>query len=218
MFTRRALERVVHIEDLRLLAMRRVPRSIFDYVDGGADGEVTLRENRRSWDDVLFRPRNATHIPDPDLRTSVLGCDLSMPMLLAPIGFSRLVNSQGELAVAKAAGAAGIGFAMSSFSGYRCEVVGSAAKAPLWYQLYLAGGRAAAEATLARVWKAGFKVLAVTIDTNCPGMRERDLRNGAPALMGGNVLDMLPYLPNILRHPRWLQQFLRDREAMFFPN
>jgi isopentenyl diphosphate isomerase/L-lactate dehydrogenase-like FMN-dependent dehydrogenase len=73
MFTRRALERAVNIEDLRRLAMRRVPRSIFDYVDGGADGEVTLRDNRRSWDEVLFRPRNGTHIPNPDLRTNVAG-------------------------------------------------------------------------------------------------------------------------------------------------
>jgi len=214
----RALERVVNIEDLRLLARKRVPLSIFDYVDGGADGEVTLRDNRRSWDEVLFRPHNAVHIPKPDLRTSVLGCDLSLPMMLGPIGFSRLVNSQGERAVADAAGEAGVGFCMSSFSGYPCESVAGVAKAPLWYQLYLGGGREVSEATLARVWKAGFKVLAVTIDTNCPGMRERDIHNGAPYLMSGNVAKMIPYLPKILSKPGWLTQFLLDRDAMFFPN
>ena len=214
----RALERVVNIEDLRQLARKRVPLPIFDYVDGGADGEVTLRDNRRSWDEVLFRPHNAVHIPKPNLRTSILGCDLTLPMMLGPIGFTRLINAQGERAVAEAAGDAGVGFCMSSFSGYSCESVAAAAKAPLWYQLYLAGGREVAEATLARVWKAGFKVLAVTIDTNCPGMRERDLHNGAPALMGGNIAQMIPYLPQILSKPGWLAQFLTDRDAMFFPN
>jgi L-lactate dehydrogenase (cytochrome) len=214
----RALKRVVNIEDLRKLASKRAPLPIFDYVDGGADGEVTLRDNRRSWDEVLFRPHNAVYIPKPNLRTSVLGCDLALPMILAPIGFSRLINAQGERAAAEAAGEEGIGFCMSSFSGWPCERVAEAASGPLWYQLYLAGGRQVVEATLARVWKAGFKALAVTIDTNAPGLRERDLYNGAPYLMSGNIVAMLPYLPAILRKPSWLAQFLRDRDAMFFPN
>ncbi len=213
-----ALERAVNIEDLRQLARKRVPLSVFDYVDGGADGEVTLRDNRRSWDEVLFRPRNAVHIPKPDLRTSVLGCDLALPMLLGPIGFTRMIHTQGEPAVASAAGEAGIGFCMSSFSGYTADRVAAAAKGPLWYQLYLAGGREVAEATLARVWKTGFKVLAVTMDTNAPGLRERDLHNGAPHLMSGNIAGMLPHLPNILSKPGWLARFLSDRDAMFFPN
>lgn len=214
----RALERVVNIEDLRKLARRRVPLSVFDYIDGGAEGEVTLRDNRRSWDEVLFRPHNAVHVPKPDLRTSLLGCDLALPMLLGPIGFTRMINTEGEPAVAAAAGEAGIGFCMSSFSGYLASEVAAAAKAPLWYQLYLAGGRDVCIATLERAWKAGFKVLAVTMDTNAPGLRERDLHNGAPHLMSGNVAGMLPHLPNILSKPGWLMRFLMDRDAMFFPN
>ncbi|MGE3541653.1 MAG: alpha-hydroxy acid oxidase [Candidatus Tectimicrobiota bacterium] len=213
-----ALAGAVNVDDLRRLARKRAPRPVFDYVDGGADGEVTLRDNRRSWDAILFRPHHAVNIPQPDLRVSVLGCDFTMPFLLAPIGFSRMIHVQGEPAVAAAAGEAGIGFCMSSFSGYACETVAARAQAPLWYQLYLAGGREVTEATLARVWQAGFKVLAVTIDTNAPGNRERDLHNGAPYLMSGNYLRMLPYLPAVLRKPRWLAQFLADREAMFFPN
>lgn len=213
-----ALERAVNIADLRQLARKRAPRPVFDYVDGGADGEVTLRDNRRSWDDILFRPRNAVSVPQPDLRVTVLGCAYTMPFLLAPIGFSRMIHAEGEPAVAAAAGEAGIGFCMSSFSGYACETVAARANAPLWYQLYLAGGREVTEATLARVWQAGFKVLAVTIDTNAPGNRERDLYNGAPYLMSGRYLPMLPYLPAVLRRPRWMAQFLADRDAMFFPN
>src|SRR5690242_16902363 len=116
----RALTRAVNIEDIRLLAKKRVPRPIFDYVDGGAENEVTLRDNRRSWNEVLFRPHNAVYVPSPNLRTAVLGCDLAMPMILAPIGFSRLINAQGEQAVAQAAGQHGLGFCMSSFSGYPC--------------------------------------------------------------------------------------------------
>src|SRR5689334_18266556 len=124
----RALQRTVNIEDLRGLARRRVPLPIFDYVDGGADGEVTLRDNRRSWDEVLFRPHNAVNVPQPDLSTRILGCDLELPLLLGPIGFTRLINSQGEPAVAAAAGDAGIGFCMSSFSGYTCQSVAAQAK------------------------------------------------------------------------------------------
>jgi L-lactate dehydrogenase (cytochrome) len=214
----RALRRVVNIDDLRRLARKRVPLPVFDYLDGGADDEITLRDNRRCWDEVLFRPRNAVNVSKPDLRTSILDCALDLPMLLSPIGFTRLMNSQGERAVAAAAGDAGIGFCMSSFSGYPCESVAAVAKAPLWYQLYLAGGRDVVEATLDRVWKAGFKVLAVTIDTNVPGNRERDLHNGAPFLMSGNTLRMLPYIHSIVVKPRWLAQFMADREAMFFPN
>jgi isopentenyl diphosphate isomerase/L-lactate dehydrogenase-like FMN-dependent dehydrogenase len=214
----RALQRAVNIEDLRQLARRRAPRAIFDYVDGGADGEVTLRDNRRAWDDVLFRPHNAVHISKPDLRTRVLDSDLAMPMLLGPIGFSRLIHPEGERGVAEAAGAEGIGFCMSSFSGYPAHQVAAAARGPLWYQLYLAGGREATEATIERARKAGFTVLAVTVDTNAPGMRERDLHNGAPHLMSGNLGAMLPYLPSILARPRWLARFLADRDAMFFPN
>ena len=213
-----ALERAVNIDDLRHLARKRAPRPVFDYVDGGADGEVTLRDNRRSWDAILFRPRNAVHVPQPDLRVSVLGSAYALPFLLAPIGFSRLLHVQGEPAVAAAAGEAGIGFCLSSFSGYACETVAARANAPLWYQLYLAGGREVTEATLARVWHAGFTVLAVTIDTNAPGNRERDLHNGVPSLMSGNYLRMIPYVPAMLRRPRWTAQFLADRDAMFFPN
>jgi len=213
-----ALARAVNIADLRHLARKRAPRPVFDYVDGGADDEVTLRDNRRSWDAIVFRPRNAVHVPQPDLRVSVLGCEYALPFVLAPIGFSRLLHVQGEPAVAAAAGDAGIGFCMSSFAGYACETVAAQATAPLWYQLYLAGGREVTEATLARVWQAGFQVLAVTIDTNAPGNRERDLHNGVPALMSGHYFRMLPYLPAVLRKPRWTAQFLADRDALFFPN
>src|SRR4051794_7173557 len=133
-----SLTRVVNIDDLRSLARRRTPPVIFDYIDGGADDEVTLRENRRSWNDVLFRPRNAVRVPACDTATTVLGAQLSMPVLLAPVGYTRLFHPDGELGVARAAKADGVGYVLSTFSGYRVEAVAAAA-GPLWYQLYLAG-------------------------------------------------------------------------------
>jgi L-lactate dehydrogenase (cytochrome) len=98
-----ASPRVVNIGDLRRLAELRLPRAVFDYVDGGAQGEVTLRENTRAFEDVTFRPRNAVAVSGCNLRTKVLGSELSMPVLLAPIGFSRMLFPQGEVTAARAA-------------------------------------------------------------------------------------------------------------------
>ncbi len=214
----RQLQRAVNISDLRTLAKRRVPRAVFDYIDGGADAEVTLRSNTSSWDHVLFRPRQAVRLAAVDTKTDVLGSALDAPILLAPIGYTRLFHPDTEVGVARAAKQTGVGYVLTSFSGSRVEDVAAAA-GPLWYQLYLAGGRAVVEATLARAWQAGVRVLAVTIDTNTPGLRERDVRNGAAALMGPGILNKLPYLPNLLSHPRWLAGFIGDRPAvMHYPN
>ena len=217
------VERAVNIDDLRKLAQRRVPRAVFDYIDGGADGEVTLRENRRAWEEIFFRPRNAVSTPQCDTRVNVLGCDLALPMILAPLGSSRMFHPTGELAAAKAAGDAGIAYTLSTFSGYTFERLAAAAStektAPLWYQLYLAGGRDVVEATLARAWKSNFKALAVTIDTNGPGMRERDFRNGAPQLMGRSLFAMLPFTSQVIVRPKWAAGFLMDRkDAMNYAN
>src|ERR1700694_6095989 len=99
--------RVVNIEDLRALAQRRLPKSVFDYLDGGAEAECTLAENCRVFRDVLFRPRGAVAVGDCDLKTRVLGQELSFPAILAPVGYSRLMHPGGEVAAARAGGAAG---------------------------------------------------------------------------------------------------------------
>jgi isopentenyl diphosphate isomerase/L-lactate dehydrogenase-like FMN-dependent dehydrogenase len=99
----------VCIEDFRPIARARVPKSVFDYLDGGAEGEVTLRENCRIFNDVTFRPRHAVEVAKCDLRTRVLGLDLALPFLLAPVGYSRLMHPGGEAAAARAAGRAGTG-------------------------------------------------------------------------------------------------------------
>ena len=213
-----APSRVVNIADLRRLAQKRVPRGVFDYIDGGADGEVTLRANVHAFEDVFFRPRNAVAVKQCDLRTTVLGTELAFPLILAPLGFTRLFHPDGERGAAQAASEAGIGYCLSSFSGYRVDQLRQVSSGPLWYQLYLAGGREVVEGSLERARKAGFSALAVTIDTNTPGLRERDLRNGIPQLMAGGLFSKLPFLPSLLRRPRWLAGFLLDREVMKFPN
>ena len=169
------------------MAQRRLP-AVFDYLDGGAEGEVTLRENCQAFEDVKFRPRHAVAVPQCDLRTQVLGAELSFPAILAPIGYSRLMHPDGECAAARGAGAAGTAYILSTISGHKLEDVKAASTGPVWYQLYLVGGRPAAEAALDRAARAGFSVLAVTIDTGTAGMRERDVRNGTAQLMSGNVL------------------------------
>lgn len=201
---------VVNIEDLRTLARRRLPRVVFDYLDGGAEGEATLAANRRAFDEVTFRPRHAVTVPTPDLRVRVLGADLALPVLLAPVGYSRLMHPKGEVAAARAAGQAGTLYILSTLSGHRLEDVAAASPGRVWYQLYLTGGREVAEGTIARARAAGFRALVITIDTPVAGLRERDLRAGQRELLSGSLLERLRYLPQVLARPGWLAGFLRD--------
>jgi len=213
-----ASPRVVNIEDLRLLARRRLPKVVFDYLDGGAEGEVTLRENRRAFDAVTFRPRHAVRLSGVDLRTSVLGRELALPVLLAPVGYSRVMHVAGESAAARAAGAAGSGYVLSTMSGHALEDVKAACTGPVWYQLYLLGGRAAAEAAIQRARVAGYAALVVTIDTAVAGLRERDVKNGAAQLLGGTLRAKLPFLSQLVTHPRWLASFLLGGGVPPLPN
>ena len=213
-----ASPRVVCVEDLRSLARRRVPRAVFDYLDGGAEGEITLRENCRAFEEVTFRPRHAVAVPGCDFRTRVLGFDLALPFLLAPVGYSRLMHPGGEVVAAREAGRAGTAYILSTISGHRLEDVKAGSTGPVLYQLYLLGGRAAAEAAIERARLAGFGGLVVTIDTPVSGIRERDHRNGMKELIGGSFLEKLPFLPNVLAHPAWLTSFLLDDGLRSLPN
>src|SRR5437660_5014417 len=194
---------VVNIADLRRLAKRRLPRLAFDYIDGGADDEITLRENSRAFEAVTFRPRSAVATSGADLRTTVLGVPLGLPFLLAPVGSSRLFYPRGEIAAATAAGAAGAVYILSTLSGCRLEEVRAATTGPAWYQVYLVGGREIASAGITRAKAAGFSALVVTIDTAVSGQRERDVRNGVKELVSGSLWEKLPFVPQVLARPRW---------------
>ena len=206
------------IEDLRELARRRVPRLVFSYIDGGADAEWTLRENRRAFDTVRFRPRHAVAVPACDLQTRVLGMDLSMPVLLAPVGYLRVMHHDGEIAAARAAGRAGIGTILSTVSGHRLEDVKAASGGAVWYQLYLTGGRAAAESAMQRAMDAGYMVLVITIDSSVIGYRERELRDGMEQMLRGSAWSKVPFIPQVLARPGWLTRFLLDGGLPDMPN
>ncbi len=212
------LSRAVNIENLRGLARKRVPRVVFDFIDGAAEDELTLAANRAAFEAFTFRPRHAIAMPTCDLRTSLLGSDISLPVLLAPVGSARVIHPEGEVGIARAAGAAGTIYILPTTAGYPLEDVMAASSGPLWYQLYLIGGREAAEAALGRASRAGFSALVVTIDTPVAGMRERDFRNGLKELAGRNLLTKIPFLPQVLVRPRWLMNLLLDGGVPVLPN
>src|SRR6202011_1926643 len=152
----------------------------------------------------------AVAIADCNLHTRVLGFDLALPFLLAPIGYSRLMHPVGEVGAARAAGNAGTGYILSTISGHKLEDVKASSSGPVFYQLYLMGGRAAAEASIDRARRAGFAALVITIDTPVSGIRERDPRNGMVELLNPGLFQKIPYAEQFLTHPGWLFSFLKD--------
>lgn len=204
------LPRVLNINDLLTLAKRRLSKAVFDYVDGGAEQEVTLLNNCEAFKQVTFRPKQAVSVGTCELNTQVLEADLAFPAMLAPIGYSRLMHPGGEVAAARAAEKAGIGYILSTISGHKMEHVKAAISGPAWYHLYLLGGREAAECAIERARTCGFRALVITVDTAVAGSRERDPRNGMRELLAQSFLPKIPFLPGILAHPAWLISFLRD--------
>ena len=176
----------------RRLARRRLPDVVFAYIDGGAEDEVTLPENVRAFRDVTFRPRQCVAVPmrfahdrsRNRARVAVHAC----PLWASAACSIRAARN----AAAREASAAGTGYILSTFSGTRLEEVRAGASGPLWYQLYVPGGRAVAEATIARAKAAGYTALVVTIDTPVAGMRERDFRHGVRYLLQGRFWASVP--------------------------
>lgn len=207
----------MNIADLRRAARRRLPNVVFDYLDGGAEAEFTLRDNIAAFEDVSFLPKYAVKTSSVDLSTRLAGIDVSLPLLLAPIGYSRLMHPRGELAGAAGAARAGTGYILSTLSGHALENV-ARENANSFCQLYLIGGRGPSERLLDRAQRAGFKGLFVTIDTPVAGLREKDQRNGMRELMGKRFLPKLPYAPNVLSHPGWLLAWMADGGMPVLPN
>ena len=209
---RRAAARIGTVSDARRLARRRLPGPVWDYLEGGAGAERTLRANVDAFEQVEFRPRVAASpgTPAPDLTTTVLGTQVSMPLLLSPVGFTRMMDPAGDVAAASAAGAAGTIATLSSLSGHTIAEVGAAATGPAWFQLYLLGGRPGAEQLVDRAQKAGYRALVVTVDTPVPGNRERDLRHGLSPPLRLDRRTITKMAPRVLPHPRWLVDAARD--------
>src|SRR5262249_21008036 len=210
--------RVVNIADLRRLAERRLPRMVFDYIDGGAEADLTMRETCRAFETVTFRPRSAIATPAVDLRATVIGHMLELPLLLGPVGSSRLFWPRGEAVASRAAGKAGTVYVLSTLSGTRPEEVKEAPSGTCWYQLYLCGGREVASSAIARAKGRGVSPRLVTSDPAVAGLRERDVRNGTRELLSRQPLTMLPWIMQILERPGWLMDYLTDGGLMKFPN
>ncbi len=175
---RRVLARCHDLDDLRVAARRRLPRPVFDYVDGAADEEISLRANRAAFQSWQFRPRVLRDIADPDLRVSVLGRELSVPFGLAPTGFARMIHPEGEVAVARATAGRGIPYGLSTTGTTTIEQLAATGHEELWFQLYVARDRKLVHALLDRAAASGFRALEVTVDTPVSGRRSRDLRAG----------------------------------------
>jgi isopentenyl diphosphate isomerase/L-lactate dehydrogenase-like FMN-dependent dehydrogenase len=210
---RRVASRINTVADAQRLARRRVPRPVFDYIEGGAGSESTVRANQREVEAVQFRPRvgQTAGVPGPDLATTVLGTPVAMPLLLSPIGFTRMMDPRGDVAGARAATAAGTLFTLSSMSGHSLDEVAGAADTPLWFQLYFLGGRPGAEQLVERAKAAGYAALVVTLDTQVPGNRERDLRYGLSPPLELNRRTAMKMAPHAALHPRWLADLAADR-------
>lgn len=204
-------ERIANIDDLRRVAHRRLPRAVYDYLEGGADDEITMRDNREAFAELKFRPHSAVDPAGIDMSTTVVGERIALPAVLAPVGYCRLFHPQGEMAGARAAGEEGTIFTVPTLSGYKLEDVKAKSTGPLWYQVYPIGGRAITEAAITRAQAAGFAALVVTVDTAKSGNRERDVRNGIDDLMGQSIVRKIKHLPNLFAHPLWLAAFLLDR-------
>jgi isopentenyl diphosphate isomerase/L-lactate dehydrogenase-like FMN-dependent dehydrogenase len=215
---RTALDKAVGVEDLRRLARRRLPRALFQFVDDGSEGETTLRENRRAFDSVGLRARNATWSPARDLATTVLGSQLAFPVMIAPTGATRFVHPDGELAMTRAVDKAGTVYVYPHGAGHPMEAIDAVAAQPMWYQLYHYGGRDVVEAALERIRRCRFSVLVLTVDSAGHPRLETSLRNGLTELATGGIANLVSQLPQLMARPGWVLNNLRDGYRSQMPN
>jgi L-lactate dehydrogenase (cytochrome) len=210
--TERRLARAASIRDLRLLARRRAPRAVFDYTDGAAGEEISLRRSRAAYSRVEFVPQVLRDVSSVDLSTTILGQRSAAPLVFAPTGFTRMMHTEGESAVARVAAGAGIPYALSTMGTTSVERLAiEVPKARLWFQLYLWRDREASRDLVERARVAGYEALVLTVDTPVPGRRLRDERNGLtipPALSARTFVDGA-------LHPAWWFDLLTTETLEF---
>jgi L-lactate dehydrogenase (cytochrome) len=210
--TERRLQSALTIHDLRLIAKRRTPKAAFDYTDGAAEQELSLTRARQAFEDVEFSPSILRPAADVDTSSTILGGPSALPFAIAPTGFTRLMQTQGELAGASAAGAAGIPFTLSTLGTTSIESVKAAnPDGRNWFQLYVMRNRDISYGLVERAAAAGFDTLQFTVDTPVAGARLRDKRNGfsiPPALTVGTILNAIP-------RPWWWWDFLTTPKLEF---
>lgn len=177
--TERRLATVASIPDLRLLARRRAPRAVFDYTDGAAGEEIGLRRSRQAYARVEFQPTVLQDVSSVDTSTTILGRPAALPLVFAPTGFTRMMHTDGEPAVARVASSIGIPYALSTMGTTSIERLAAAVPdGRRWFQLYLWRDREASRDFVVRAKRAGYEALVLTVDTPVAGARLRDVRNG----------------------------------------
>jgi L-lactate dehydrogenase (cytochrome) len=210
--TARHLARAASIPDLRLLARRRAPRAVFDYTDGGAGDEISLRRSRAAFARVEFQPRVLQDVSNIDATTTILGTAAALPLVFAPTGFTRMLHTDGEAAVARASVRAGIPYALSTMGTTSIErLAAEVPSARRWFQLYLWRDRAASRDLVVRAQQAGYEAVVLTVDTPVPGARLRDVRNGLtlpPSLSARTFAEGA-------RHARWWFDLLTTEPLEF---
>jgi (S)-mandelate dehydrogenase len=205
------IKRALNIADLREIARRRIPGFIFEYMEGGAEDEVTLRGNREALESLRFVPQTLVNTAARHHRTTLFGREMAAPFVIAPTGAAGMMHADGDMCLARAAASLGIPFCLSTVSTTRLEDVATSAGGRLWMQLYVMQNRAVAEDIMRRADAAGYEALVFTTDANVFGSREWDRRNyrapGKPNLR--TLLD-------VMRHPRWCYEVIaRDGMPRF---
>lgn len=192
------------IEDLREAARRRLPNALFDFIDGGAQDEVTLRRNREDFERIELLPRVLTNVTERSQAVTVLGQTYRSPLILAPTGLPGVLWPNGAMEAARAADEAGIGFCLSTMSTSSIEEVSKASSRPIWFQLYVMRDRELAKSMMQRAKAAGCAALVITVDLQMQGQRDRDVRNGLVMPPRFTLSTLL----NFAMHPRWAWAFL----------
>ena len=207
----RRLKQAASVEDYRSIAKRRLPFGVFDYIDGGAEDERTLERNVTSFGDIEFKPRVLRDVSNIDTSTTILGRPASMPLIMAPTGFTRIAHSQGELAVARAAARAGVPWSLSTMGTRSIEDVAAVSNGEKWFQVYTWKDRGLVKDLIGRAKASGYTAIWLTVDTAVLGRRERDVRRGMtlpPKIGLGTLVDGAI-------HPSWTLDFLRNEPITF---
>ena len=208
---KRRLAKSATVEDLRRIARRRLPRGVFDYIDGGAEDELTMAGNSEAYRRLTFSPRVLRDVSQVDISSSLLGRKLAYPLVLAPTGFTRIAHPEGELAVARAAKRAGLPYALSTLGTRSIEEVAEVGSDRLWFQVYTWRDRDLVADLIERAANSGYEALCLTVDTAVLGRRERDVRRGftLPPKIGLSTL-----IDGVI-HPGWSWAFLTSEPIIF---
>ena len=202
---------ITNIEDLRVLAQKRVPRMFYDYADSGSWTEGTYRANEADFQTIKLRQRVAVNMENRSTATKMVGIDVKMPVAIAPVGLTGMQSADGEIKAAKAAEKFGIPFILSTMSICSMEDIAAHTRAPFWYQLYMMRDRDAMADMIERTRKAGCTALVLTLDLQVIGQRHKDLKNGLTAPPRPTIANIL----NLMTKPRWCLGMVGTRRHTF---